>query len=609
VITGIIDRLLYRYDSSSYIIKNQARFILYLILTLLFIAPALITYHSYIHLHNAGYNSRIQMSVIGPETVAFILFLGLLVILIRGHFYLAGNLLLIICLSTIWIIMYISKTELTIRTDTIVLIAATLTMMPIIISGRKILFIIYTLTNMALLVTFMLVFKHDLNLSDAAFTDYMSDNSVAFIFIGIVSYTVYSINSKALARAENEIAERKKAEEQRNRLQMQLLQSQKLESVGLLAGGVAHDFNNMLAAVQGFAELAADSVEANSQAKMEIDEIIRASKKARDLTQQLLAFARIQPLDMKKIDINKIITDFTGMLSRTLRGNIEIRNNLCENPGSIEGDPIQIEQVILNLTLNSQDAMPRGGTIIIETSRVEVEEDFVRKYENISAGQYILLSVSDSGSGIESGIIDKIFDPFFTTKEFGKGTGLGLSTVYGIVKQHGGMIHVYSEKEKGTTFRIYLPVKDKTTENDAPAPVKPDNVKGNETILAVEDNPEVRNLLETVLNKNGYKTFIAEDAATALSISSSYEGIIHLLITDVIIPDMNGLQLYNKISEIRPDIKSIYISGYTANVIAHNGKLDEGINFIQKPFSISDFIRKVREVLDTDIIGVFKTLS
>jgi CheY-like chemotaxis protein/two-component sensor histidine kinase len=379
---------------------------------------------------------------------------------------------------------------------------------------------------------------------------------------------------------------------------MQLLQSQKLESVGLLAGGVAHDFNNMLAAVQGFAELAIDSAETNSQVKNEIAEIIKASKKARDLTQQLLAFARIQPLDIKRIDINKVIKDFTGMLSRTLRGNIEIKNNLCSNPGSIEGDPIQIEQVILNLTLNSQDAMPRGGTIIIETSRVEIEEDFVKKYENISAGQYILLSVSDSGTGIESDIIDKIFDPFFTTKEFGKGTGLGLSTVYGIVKQHGGMIHVYSEKGKGTIFKIYLPVKDNKAENNIPSPAKSVNTRGNETILAVEDNPEVRNLLETVLKKNGYNAFIAEDAETALSISSSYEGVIHLLITDVIIPDMNGLQLYTKISEMRPEIKSIYISGYTANVIAHNGKLDEGINFIQKPFSISDFIRKVREVLD-----------
>lgn len=540
------------------------------------------------------------MSVVGPELAAFLLFFVVLVILIRGYFSLAGNLLLIISQTTIWGIMFISETDLLTRTDTIVLIAATFTMMPIIAVDSKKIFAIYPVINIAVLFSLTFIFKEQFQLTEISRIDYISDNTIAFIFSGIVSYTVFSINSRALERAENEIAERKKTEEQRNRLQMQLLQSQKLESVGLLAGGVAHDFNNMLAAVQGFAELAIDSADTESQVKNEIAEIIKASKKARDLTQQLLAFARIQPLDIKRIDINKVIKDFTGMLSRTLRGNIEIKNNLCDNPGSIEGDPIQIEQVILNLTLNSQDAMPRGGTIIIETSRVKIEEDFVRKYENISAGQYILLSVSDSGSGIETGIIDKIFDPFFTTKEFGKGTGLGLSTVYGIVKQHGGMIHVYSEKGEGTIFKIYLPVKDHNAENDIPLPARSVNIKGSETILAVEDNPEVRNLLETVLKKNGYTAFIAEDAETALSISSSYEGIIHLLITDVIIPDMNGLQLYNKISEIRPEIKSIYISGYTANVIAHNGKLDEGINFIQKPFSISDFIRKVREVLDTD---------
>jgi CheY-like chemotaxis protein len=244
--------------------------------------------------------------------------------------------------------------------------------------------------------------------------------------------------------------------------------------------------------------------------------------------------------------------------------------------------------------------MPAGGTIIIETSRVEIEEDFVKRFENISPGPYIVLSISDSGTGINPDIIDRIFDPFFTTKDFGKGTGLGLSTVYGIIKQHKGMINAYSEKEKGTIFKIYLPISGGTEETDSSPAVKPECQKGNETVLAVEDNPEVRNLLKTVLSKNGYNVFIAENAETALTIASSYDGIIHLLITDVIIPDMNGMELYTEIIKTRPDIKSIYISGYTANVIAHNGKLDDGINFIQKPFAVSDFTRKVREVLDSE---------
>ncbi|PKL15701.1 MAG: hybrid sensor histidine kinase/response regulator [Spirochaetae bacterium HGW-Spirochaetae-5] len=535
----------------------------------------------------------------GPEIAAFILFFIILIILVKGHFSLAGNLLLICCQSAIWGVMFLSDTDLLTRTDTIILIAATLSMMPIIVVTAKILFAVYSMINIAVLFLFAFYFQSSMNISEVSIRDFLSDSTVAFIFIGIISYTAYSINSKALERAENEIAERKKAEKQRNRLQMQLLQSQKLESVGLLAGGVAHDFNNMLAAVQGFAELAADEPDLKNTVKSEIDEIIKASKKARDLTRQLLAFARIQPLDMKVINLNQIISDFTGMLSRTIRGNITIQNNLCDNPGVIEGDPIQIEQVILNLVLNAQDSMPRGGTITIETSRTVVEEDFVKKYENISAGEYIILSVSDSGSGIEPGIIDKIFDPFFTTKEFGKGTGLGLSTAYGIVKQHCGMIHVYSEKNKGTIFRIYLPLKNRMPEDNTPLPIIPDIPNGTETILAVEDNPEVSTLLKTILNRNGYTSFIAGDAETALSISASYEGVINLLITDVIIPDMNGMQLYKKISETRPEIKSIFISGYTSNVIAHNGRLDEGINFIQKPFSISDFSKKVRDVLDS----------
>lgn len=600
MINGIIDKLLYRYNSSSYIIKNRARFILYLIFTMMLFIPALMLYHSYIHMHNPVYNYKIQTTIIGLEFTAFMLTFFVLFILIRGHFSIAGNLLLISCQSAIWGIIFLVKQDLITRLDTIVLVAATMTMMPIIVVVKKKLFLIYSLINITLLFIFTFTRRYELDLSDTAFTDYLSDNLIAFVFIGIISYTIFTINSRAIEKAEAEISGRKKAEDHRNRLQIQLLQSQKLESVGLLAGGIAHDFNNMLAAVQGFAELASDNIETESRAKEDIDEIIRASKKARDLTQQLLAFARIQPLYLKNININDIVKDFTGMLSRTLRENIVIRNELCDNPGSIEGDPIQIEQIILNLTLNSQDAMPRGGSITISTTRVEIEEDFIKRFENIASGSYILLSISDDGTGIDPDIIDKIFDPFFTTKDFGNGTGLGLSTVYGIVKQHRGMVEVYSEKGKGTIFKIYLPVKDDSIENKTPPDLKPDQLKGNETILAVDDNPEVKNLLRTILKKSGYNVFIAENPETALAISSSYDGIIHLLITDVILPDMNGMELYSKIRITRPEINVIYISGYTASAVGHNGPVEE-LNFIQKPFSISDFTRKVREVLDAGV--------
>ena len=571
---------------------------LFSIIVLLSITSIFLVSQSYLNMHNPVYNYKLQMKIIGPLAVAFVLDFILLILLFKGYFSITGNLLLIICQTGVWTVMYLSKAELTVRIDTIVLIAATLSMMPIIINRRKKLFIIYTMINIALLYLFIWLYKIDLNLSDASTTDYLTDNTIAFLLIGIVGYIIYTINFKALEKAESEIAEREKVEDQRNKLQMQLLQSQKLESIGLLAGGVAHDFNNMLAAVQGFAELAKAGIDDNGNVKSEINEIIKASKKARDLTQQLLAFARIQPLNIKKININIIINDFTYMLSRTLRENIVIQNNLSEKPCLIEGDPIQIEQILLNLALNAQDAMPSGGTINIETKIVQIDEHFVERFENIFPGQYILLSISDTGSGIDPDIIDKIFDPFYTTKDIGKGTGLGLSTVYGIVKQHKGMIHLYSEKDNGAVFKIYLPVIEGSSEEEDLPSAKMKSLKGDETILAVEDNPEVRNLLETILNKNGYKTLIAENAKTALTIASSYEGFIHLLITDVIIPDMNGMQLCDKITELRPDIKVIYISGYTSNVIAHEGKLDEGINFIQKPFAISDFARKVRDVLD-----------
>lgn len=594
-----IDKLLYRYDSSGYVIKSRARFIFYLLITMLSVTFILLMDQSYLQLHNPAYNYKIQIRIIGPLVIAFIVDLMLLLTLLRGYFSIAGNLLFIICQSGVWTVIFLSRADLITRLDSIVLIAATLAMMPIIIIHKKKYFILYTTINIVVLFLFMLIFRKELNLSGTAFTDYMFDNTLAFIIIGIFSYFIFSVNSRALEKAETEITERKKTEEQRNRLQVHLLQSQKLESVGLLAGGVAHDFNNMLAAVQGFAELAIDKCDSRNNVKNEIDEIIKASKKARDLTRQLLAFARIQPLELQKIDLNNIIEEFTGMLSRTLRENISIENNLCNNPGLIECDPVQLEQVILNLTLNGQDAMPHGGKIIIETSRVQIDENFVKQYEYMHPGPYILLSISDSGSGIDPEVLDKIFDPFFTTKDFGKGTGLGLSTVYGIIKQHSGMITVYSEKENGTIFKIYLPVKDGIQEENLPITETPDYRNGDETILAVEDNPEVRNLLEALLKKSGYTALIAENADSALSIASEYDGVIHLLITDVILPELNGIELCSKISKIRPEIKAIYISGYTANIIAQDGKFDYGINFIQKPFSISDFLRKVREVLDS----------
>jgi signal transduction histidine kinase/CheY-like chemotaxis protein len=594
-----LDRLLYRYNESSYIIKNKARFILYLCIVQIFIvAPFIIVLNIYQDLHSPEYNYSIRSGVVIPVFISMCITLIVIILLVKGYFIISGHLFMIICLSAPWAIMFIEKSETLARLNTIVFVTAILSMMPVIILSRKAVIIIYTAVNIILLLLFMLLCKEELNVSYHSFIDYISDNILAFLSVGIISYNIFSINHRALEKAETEIAERKKTEEQRNKLQMQLLQSQKLESVGLLAGGVAHDFNNILATVQGFAELAALEL-TEGKIRSRVEEIVKASKKARDLTRQLLAFAKVQPLTIKNISINTIVTDFIEMLSRTLRDDIIIKTRLYDKPGIIEGDQVQIEQVLLNMMLNSQDAMPEGGTIHIETSEVAISEDLARRFENIKTGTFVLLSISDTGSGIDPGIIHNIFDPFYTTKDFGKGTGLGLSTVYGIVKQHKGFIHVYSEKNMGTNFKIYFPLIEAENRKEISTKVPSKDFSGNETILAVEDNPDVRNLVKTILKKYGYTTLVVHDARTAISLASTYDERIDLLVTDVIIPDMNGMYLFYQLQALRPGIKVIYISGYTANVITGYNHTDGEINFIQKPFSIEDFVMKIREVLDS----------
>lgn len=598
MINSLTDRLLSRYDSSSYKDRNRAQFILYLIFTLMILAPSISVFFIYIHIDDPFYTFQILLGIVGPVMLAFVFTLGITKMLIRGYVSLAGNMLLVIWQAALWAVSFLAKEDPIIRIDSIVMIIATMTMMPIIIVYKKMLFVFYTAVNIIILYIFMFGYKSELNLPPAVFTDYLSVFTISFVFSGIVSYKVFSINSKSLEKAESEIAERQKTEEQRNRLQMQLLQSQKLESVGLLAGGVAHDFNNMLAAVQGYAELALENYGADYSTADEIAEIIKVSKKARDLTQQLLAFARVQPLDIKNLNLNDVVSDFTGMLARIIRSNIIISKNLCDNPGSFEGDPVQIEQVILNLVMNAQDAMPEGGEIAIETMRVDLTEESVKEYGNMTPGAYIQLSVRDTGTGIDPIFINDIFNPFYTTKKFGKGTGLGLSTVYGIVIQHKGYITVKSEPGKGTAFSIYFPVKDETFIYHSSAASDINEFKGTETILVVEDTAEVRNLIEKILKKKGYTTLIADNPASALSIASSYPGIIHMIITDVMMPDLDGMQLYNKISEIRPGICIVYMSGYASDIISGNDHQAEGFNFLQKPFSILDLTRKIREILD-----------
>jgi signal transduction histidine kinase/CheY-like chemotaxis protein/HAMP domain-containing protein len=394
-----------------------------------------------------------------------------------------------------------------------------------------------------------------------------------------------------------DITEHYETEQEKKQLEAQLLHARKMEAVGTLAGGVAHDFNNMLAVILGYAEMLLLGRSETDPQKTDIVEIAKAATRARDLTRQLLAFARKQTLEMKPLDLNSVILGLEKMLRRTLRENVQLEAHLSPNIRSMEGDVGQIEQIILNLAVNAQDAMPEGGALIVETADIVLDEAYALDHEDVTAGPYILMAVGDTGAGMDKQTLDRIFDPFFTTKELGRGTGLGLSTVYGIVKQHGGHITVYSEVGMGTTFRVYFPRSSRTTATTEEQSIERP-VRGSETVLIVEDQEQMRAVTCSMLARYGYQVLQAADAETALNLEASHDGPIHLLVTDVVMPGMNGKELCERLLSRRRGVKALYMSGYTTNEIGRHGVLDPAVNFIQKPFSLTGFTSKVREVLD-----------
>ncbi|HEA69388.1 MAG TPA: hybrid sensor histidine kinase/response regulator [Desulfobacterales bacterium] len=385
--------------------------------------------------------------------------------------------------------------------------------------------------------------------------------------------------------------------EQKN-LEAQLLQSQKMEAIGKLSGGVAHDFNNLLTSITGNAELLSMKLQKDSPLKEYAKEISKASDRAASLTRQLLAFSRKQVLQPKVMSLNGAILDMEKMLRRLIGEDIDLKTTLSDELGNVEADPGQVEQVILNLCVNARDAMPRGGKITIETANVELDESYTRTHRTVIPGPYVMMAISDDGSGMDKETQSRIFDPFFTTKERGKGTGLGLSTVYGIVKQSEGNIWVYSEPGKGTTFKIYLPRVEKSVEKivKTKEPVK--SLTGTETVLVVEDDGMVRKLAHKVLKDYGYKVLVAENGKEGLKICEENKGPIHLMLTDVVMPEMGGRKLADHLKDLRPEIKVLYMSGYTDNTIVHHGILDKGMNFIQKPFTPETLAAKVRGMLE-----------
>ncbi len=387
---------------------------------------------------------------------------------------------------------------------------------------------------------------------------------------------------------------------ERRALEQQLRQSQKMEAVGRLAGGIAHDFNNLLMVILGYSEFLLERLGAEPHLRGPAQEIASAAERASSLTRQLLAFSRKQMLAPRIVNLNEVATENFKMLTRMIGEDVDLVMVPGANLWPVRADAGQIEQVIMNLAVNARDAMPSGGKLTIETSNVTLDEDYARYHAPLRPGDYVMVAISDTGAGMDSETQSHIFEPFFTTKGT-KGTGLGLSTVYGIVKQSGGFIWVYSEVGRGTTFKIYMPRVASTGEAAAQVatPVEIHKVEpGTETILLVEDEANLRYLARLFLEKQGYKVIEAADGAVAMQIAVAHEAVIHLLLTDVIMPGMNGRELAQRISEIRPNVKILYMSGYTENVIGHNGMLDAGVRLLQKPFNLRDLKSKVREVLD-----------
>ncbi|MEW6322714.1 MAG: PAS domain S-box protein [Acidobacteriota bacterium] len=396
-----------------------------------------------------------------------------------------------------------------------------------------------------------------------------------------------------------DISDRLNAGQQRERLRNQLVQAQKMESIGRLAGGIAHDFNNMLTVILGHAEMGREKAEPGAPALRHLHEIHRAASRSANLTQQLLGFARQQTVAPRRLDLNETVRGMLSMLRRLIGEDIDLAWKPGASLWAVRVDPSQIDQILVNLCANARDAIDGVGRVTVETANVVLDEVYCAAHAGFVPGEYVLLAVSDDGHGMDADTLAHAFEPFFTTKELGKGTGLGLATTYGIVKQNQGFINVYSEVGEGATVKIYLP-----REPVAAAPPPADDVvrpmpRGVETVLLVEDEPAILELTGGVLTGLGYTALAAGSPADALRLAEQHDGAIHLLLTDVIMPGMNGRELATLLSARYPNLKCLFMSGYTANVIAHRGVLDPGVHFLQKPYTPKDLAAKLREALES----------
>ena len=387
---------------------------------------------------------------------------------------------------------------------------------------------------------------------------------------------------------------------EQRRLQTQLVQSQKMEAVGRLAGGIAHDFNNLLTVITTSCDLLLEDLAASDPKREDVDQVRKAADGAAALTRQLLAFSRQQVLAPQIVNLGDVVYGVEKMLRRVIGEDVDLVTVLGPDVGAVKADVGQLEQVLMNLAVNARDAMPTGGKLTIETANVEHDPDYAREQEAAPVSRFVMLAVSDTGTGMDEATKARIFEPFFTTKELGKGTGLGLATVYGIVRQSGGFIWVYSEPGLGTIFKIYLPQVDAVAEAGAAAAATGTSQRGTETVLLVEDAAAVRSVIHEALVRQGYTVLDAPNGAEALHIAASHPGPIHLLLTDVVMPGLSGRQLSDQLATVRPDTRVLYTSGYTDDAVVRHGVLESGIAYLQKPFTIDGLARKVREVLDRE---------
>lgn len=419
----------------------------------------------------------------------------------------------------------------------------------------------------------------------------------AMLFLRISNPIIVRLEEQA-HDLELEILERERAEKERESLQEQFIQSQKLESVGRLAGGVAHDFNNMLGVILGYTELLLDGVENADPQAERLLEIQKAAERSAVLTRQLLAFARKEVVSPKVLELNETVGSLLKMLRRLIGEEIDLSWLPGPELGQVKMDPGQMDQLVVNLCVNARDAIDGVGKITIETDNITLDEIYCAEHLDFIPGDFVMLAVSDDGHGMSQETLQHIFEPFFTTKSADEGTGLGLAMVYGIVKQNQGFVNVYSEPDQGTVFKVYLPRCTERTHQVQTVVRRPPQKTGEETVLLVEDEETILNLGRTMLTRLGYEVLSAGSPEAAIGLAREHAGEIHLVLTDVILPEMNGLELSRELEAIRPNIKKLFMSGYTADVIAHQGVLNEGIHFIQKPFSMRTLSDKIREALE-----------